>query len=98
MAELQIFAGTVCDTSKLNLFIGPSGAPGAQIGLGITSTSGGTLYPINPAIAQNALGVPTVLLHGTTNWINGRNSGSGPQKLQPTGNIVQFIPDPSLTP
>jgi hypothetical protein len=95
MAELQIWFGKSFDTkeeSNRRLFIDSEGKP----------------VKIETKIAEDALGKPDVLLHGSNKWKNGINTGklapaagSGPPDpwFKPTpekDGIVRWKPDPSL--
>lgn len=108
LAELQIFSGVTLDTSaeaNRRAFIDferdDDGNP-------IRDEHGKrTLKPVNPKQAEQLLGKrPAVLLHGTTEWQNGQNTGSlginteGEQipsgQFKPTGEIKKYSPDPSF--
>jgi hypothetical protein len=65
------------------------------------------LQPVDPEKAATLLGkAPEILLHGSSKWVNGENTGttgvdsdgnpipSG--QFHPTGGIKQYEPDPSL--
>lgn len=97
MAELQIFTGIMLDTSN-------------ETNRRAFVTSAGK--PEKPAVAEQWLGKrPEVLLHGTANWKQGKNTGSigvemtsdGDEQIIPSGQfipagtIVKYKPDPSLT-
>lgn len=111
MAELQIFTGVTLDTgveSNRRAFIDYERDKNGNI---IRDNAGkGTLKPVNPKAAADLLGKkPDVLLHGSSNWINGKNTGiTGiddsvePPKEKPegqfqrTGGIKAYKPEPSL--
>lgn len=81
VAELQIFAGLTLDT-------GVVGNRRAFI-----DNNG---KPVDPKQAQKLLGKkPDILLHGSGNWIKGKNTGSDGQ-FTPTGKIKRYTPDPQL--
>jgi len=51
--------------------------------------------PVNPKVAAKVLGKPTVLFHGSDNWIKGKNTGTS-GLFDPTLPIERYLPDPSL--
>lgn len=95
MAELQIFTGVTLNTADTDKRRAFVDVEGK---------------PVNPADAETLLGKkPDVLLHGSGNWIAGRNTGptlpdpitgdpipDPAEALTPTGKIVAYKPDPSL--
>jgi len=92
MAELQIFTGRTLDTSIVDNRRAFIDADGK---------------PVDPAAAALLMGKrPEVLLHGSGNWIAGRNTGSLGLRLPdtviaagqftPTGKIDAYSPGPSL--
>jgi hypothetical protein len=89
MAELQIWANVTIDTSNADarrLFISEK----------IDPVTGERRYvPADPSRAAEVLGDPDVLLHGSRNWINGKNTGVGGQ-FNPVGQIDPFKPEPEL--
>jgi hypothetical protein len=108
LAELQIFSGVTLDTgveANRRAFIDykrdENGNP-------IRDEDGKrTLQPVNPKQAEKLLGnKPAVLLHGSTKWQDGKNTGSlgidadGEEipsgQFQPTGEIKKYSPDPSI--
>lgn len=108
LAELQIFSGVTLDTSiaeKRRAFIDferdDDGKP-------IEDKDGKrSLKPVDPKRAEEVLKKrPDVLLHGNTEWQQGKNTGSlgidadGKEKptgqFKPTGDITKYTPDPSI--
>lgn len=108
MAELQIWIDKSIDTgdeSMRRLFLDyPKDNHGNVI-------IGAPLQPVAVAVAAAALGQPDILLHGSNNWIAGRNSGksgiatdpqTGKKTILPGGQftrtaiIKKFKPDPKL--
>jgi hypothetical protein len=102
MAELQIFLDVSLDTSdirKRRAFIDAKGNPVAP---------DKTSSPDDPSSGSiDLLGKrPDILLHSSSNWIKGRNTGStgvtdeGNQiregQFTPIGGIASYTPDPSL--
>ena len=90
MAELQVYAGVTLDTgveANRRAFVNADGlpvSPQAVDGDG------------NPIGSEGALGKRAeILLLGSSNWVDGHNSGSAGQ-FTPTGNIQPWSPDPSL--
>lgn len=83
LAELQFFTGVTLDTSVTAIRRLFIDADGK---------------PVPPIAAEKALGKkPDILLHGSGNWIAGRNTSTDPaEPLQPTGKIVAYTPEPSL--
>lgn len=107
MAELQIWVNKSIDTGVLKtrrLFID---YPKNEKGLPDTSKP---LQPVRPSVAEQVLGKPDVMLHGTNNWKRGKNSGRSGIMLDKDGNAVpnpdgqfipvarieKFLPDPKL--
>lgn len=80
MGELQIWTGQSFDTSNQG-----------KRRLFIDSKG----KPENPKTAAQALGKPDVLLHGSGNWIKGKDTGILGD-FDPTGTIKKYTPDPSL--
>jgi hypothetical protein len=88
LAELQIFAGKLATNDDLHAFLN------VETGL-----------PVKPDPKNPPLGIqPNVLLHGSGNWIKGKDTGiagasgtAGPA-FTPHGKIIRFKPDPSLNP
>jgi hypothetical protein len=114
MAELQIFAGLVTDTgveSNRRAFIDfERDEDGNKV---LDEGGKGTLKPVKPAKTEELLGHrPDILLHGTSDWIAGKNTGSTGLKrttkpsepdeilpagqFDPTGTIQKYTPDPAL--
>lgn len=108
LAELQIFSGVTLDTSEeanrrafIDFERDENGNP-------IRDEHGKrNLKPVNPKQAEDLLRKkPAILLHGTTKWQNGKNTGSlginndGDEipggQFTPTGKIVKY-PDPEIT-
>jgi hypothetical protein len=108
LAELQIFSGVTLDTAK---------ETNRQAFIDFTRDSNGnpivdqdgkrTLKPVNPAVAEQLFGKkPEILLHGSTNWRHGKNTGSlgfnaaGEEvpdgQFVPIGEIKQYTPDPGI--
>ena len=92
MAELQIFTGVTLDTGIVSNRRGFVDAEGK---------------PPKPLVAEQLLGKrPDILLHRTTNWRQGKNTGS--RGVDPVGNLIPlgqfkrtgvidpYKPDPSL--
>jgi hypothetical protein len=96
MAEFQMFTGVTLDTSvtaNRRAFLDEDGYPVEPDG--------------KPAPAEKLLGTrPVILLHGSSNWTSGKNTGSlgidSEDKPIPsgqfvrTGNVPSYKPDPSL--
>jgi hypothetical protein len=81
MAELQIFTGLTLDTGN------------TEIRRAFVTASG---EPESPEKTHAILGrSPEILLHGTKDWIAGRNTGFVGH-FSPTGLIEPYKPDPSL--
>jgi hypothetical protein len=114
MAELQIFGGFVLDTgdeAKRRAFIDYDRD---ENGDKIPNESGKfTLKPVDPKKTAELLGRQAhIVLHGSSNWINGENTGSlgytgiidtaGNKEKDPegqfvkTGTINKYKPDPSI--
>jgi hypothetical protein len=108
MAELQIFTGVTLDTgveANRRTFIDfERDADGNPIR---NDDGKRTLKPVNPKQAEDLLGKrPDILLHGTTKWQAGKNTGSlgidadGEEipsgQFTPTGEIKKYSPDPSI--
>lgn len=104
MAELQIFTGVVLDTEQqLNrrAFIGIDGRP-------VDPVKGTENDPRGPG--EKLLGKkPDVLLHGSSNWKTGYNTGATGVRIEadeiieipegqfkPTGGIEKYKPDPKI--
>lgn len=86
LAELQIFAGLAIDTGNETYRRAFIDSDGK---------------PVDPAEAEKVMGKPPdILLHGTGNWIAGRNTGAlgliSAGQFTPTGKIDPYSPDPSL--
>jgi hypothetical protein len=82
LAELQIFSDVALDTGNVTNRRAFIDAEGK---------------PVPPEAAEKLVGKkPEVLLHGSSNWIKGVNTGSDPAQFTPTGKIVGYSPDPSL--
>ena len=94
MAELQIWADKTLDTSIL-----------ANRRLFIDAEG----KPVTMNIAEHALGKPDIILHKTSNWKKGFNTGStgvieldGESEIipggqfDPVGTIIKYEPDPQL--
>jgi hypothetical protein len=103
LAELQIFCGKAFDASNAGIrrnFIASEGIGGGKL----------QLKPVDPETAEKALGRPDILLHGSSNWKVGKNTGSiGITKnedgddeeieagqFKRTGTINKYDPDPSV--
>lgn len=112
MAELQIFCGVALDTtdpSSRRAFIDyVRDEKGEQVK---DENGKNILQPINPRAAETFMRRrPDVLIHGTTNWKTGKNTGSlGVERTPdggeniipigqfvPTGTIEKYLPDPSV--
>lgn len=91
LAELQIWSGKTIDTGDVNV-------------RRLFVDKDGKAVP--PATAAQVLGEPDILLHGTSNWQNGKNTGTlgidSNGKLKSTGQfkpmakIDPFTPEPML--
>lgn len=81
MAELQIWAGKTLDTGVL-----------ANRRLFIDAEG----KPTKMSVAEQALGKPDIVLHTTSNWKKGKNTGTIEQPFAPSGSIVKYEPDPEL--
>jgi len=97
MGELQFFAGLVIDTGD------------QQKRRAFVDANG---KPVKPADTEKALGRrPDILLHGTSNWKQGKNTGTtgltrneagedvviDAGQFQHTGLIKKYTPDPALS-
>jgi len=112
MAELQIFAGVTLDTgigaNRRAFIVEQKDASGSPV----TDEDGKQLWiPANPIDAEKLLGRrPDILLHKTSNWKKGKNTGSsgttrdgdGNETVIPSGQftvtqkIIKYTPEPSL--
>jgi hypothetical protein len=91
MGELQIWANKTLDTSNIN-----------ARRLFIDDVG----KPVPPGVAARTLGRPDVLLHGTSDWKEGVNSGQAgldadnniirTGQFKPIAKIERFLPDPEL--
>jgi hypothetical protein len=99
MAELQMWLGKTIDTSdvtKRRLFIDyERNADGNPV---VDAHGKRTMKPVIPSTAEAALGKPDILLHTTSKWKKGTNTGSRAEttRFTPTGEIRAYKPDPSL--
>jgi hypothetical protein len=112
MAEFQMFTEVMIDTTvekNRRAFIDYTRD---KDGNPIVAKDGKrTLKPVDPSKAEKLIGKqPEILLHGSSNWINGKNTGSlgikedadGKQvllpegQLKPTAKIEKYKPEPSL--
>jgi hypothetical protein len=102
MAEFQFFAGIALDPSDVNkrrAFIDKDGKPVSP------SKKKSESDPQSGSI-ELMKKKPEILLHGSSNWIHGNNTGSiGIDKdgkklpsgqFKPTAKIVSYKPDPAL--
>jgi hypothetical protein len=107
MAELQIWVGKTIDTSSVRqrrLFIDwPKDKNG-------NPDKSRPMEPVSPSVAAAALGEPDIMLHGTNNWLQGKNTGTSGYIIFPDGSRVpnprgqfevlqdveKFLPDPKL--
>ncbi len=80
LGEFQLWLDQTLDTSKV-----------ASRRLFVDSSG----KPAKPAVATKVLGEPDIRLHGSKNWIEGKNTGTG-GSFDPTGLIIKYKPDPSL--
>ena len=100
MAELQIWADRTLDTSRTDLrrlFVREKIDP---------VTNRKTYIPEPPETAAKVLGRPDVLLHGSSNWKRGKNTGKSGMdddgepleagQLVPVAKIERFKPEPEL--
>jgi hypothetical protein len=100
MAEFQMWLGQSLDTdneSNRRLFIAVK-----------KDSKTGLLEPVDPKIAAAMLGRPDILLHGSSNWIDGKNTGNLGEtpppdglpipsgQFTPTAKIKKFTPEPAL--
>jgi hypothetical protein len=92
LAELQIFTGVTLDTTLVTARRAFVDADG---------------NPVDPEDAEEFMGKrPEILLHGSSDWIDGLNTGSigldnedkivPSGQFTPTGTILEYTPDPSL--
>jgi hypothetical protein len=91
LAELQIWSGKTTDTGVLSNRRYFIDKDGE---------------PVDPEEAEKLLGKPHILLHGTSDWQDGRNTGSlgfddkgdvlPSGQFVPVGRIDEYTPDPSL--
>lgn len=111
MAEFQFFTDVTLDTgveANRRAFITKEGTPADPLKKPNPPTPPGLPPPLKGP--QELLGKPAdILLHGSGNWIAGKNSGQvikisdigkpttePAEDLTPTGAIVSYSPDPSL--
>lgn len=100
MAELQIWANVTLDTNQINLrrlFIREEIDP---------ETNQKRYLPTEPSKAAKVLGRPDVLLHGSSNWKRGKNTGTSGMdgennpikagQFNPIAKILAFKPEPEL--
>jgi hypothetical protein len=107
MAELQIWVGKsldLGDEKNRRLFID---WPKDQKG---NPDKTKPMIPVRTSFAEQALGKPTIRLHGTANWKKGKNSGTSGYikdkngkdvpnpagQFEPIAKIEKFLPDPKL--
>ncbi len=115
MAEFQFFTGVTVDTAdefNRRAFITKAGTP-ADPNKPVNPKPNPSLPPPVPPPLKGPLELlgkaPDILLHGSGNWIAGKNTGKDIKlneigkpsavdaaKLDPTGLIVSYSPDPSL--
>jgi hypothetical protein len=107
LAELQFFTDVILDTSSQDnrrAFIAQKKDEDGN--------ETGPLKPVDPKKAKELLGKePDTMLHGQSNWIDGKNTGSKGYKedstdgdreedpegqFEPTGEIKKYSPDPSI--
>jgi len=88
MAELQIWANRSVDAGLVNIRR-----------LFIDKEG----KPVSPAVAEEALGKPDIMLHGSQNWIKGKNTGAMDvdirdqrQHFTRVADIQRFKPEPEL--
>ena len=92
MAEFQVWTGKTLDTSSVTqrrLFIAPKK----------NSDGGQSLKPVTPKTASKELGDPDILLHRSSNWKKGKNTGTASgtgSEFHPTGKIESFKPEPEV--
>lgn len=98
MAELQIWFGQTLNTgveSNRRVFLDYKRDSSGRV---LPDKQGKiTLQPVDPKKAQQLLGPPDVLLHGSGKWIKGDNTGKL-GNFDPTGTIKKYTPDPSCIP
>jgi hypothetical protein len=96
MAEFQMWTGQTLDTDNIEtrrLFLDfkrdalgtPIPASGGAIGL----------MPIDPRVPASVFGPQTVLLTRTSNWQQGKNTGTTGGRFTPVGTILPY-PDPII--
>lgn len=108
LAELQIFSDVALKMTANNIaaFIDFERDQDGNIILDKDGKE--VLKPVDPKEAEELLGKrPDVLLHGSTKWKDGKNTGSlgadddGNEipsgQFEPTGTIKKYTPDPSIT-
>jgi hypothetical protein len=112
MAELQIFCGVSLDTSSAinrRAFVDYKLDENGERVKYINSDGEekDVMLPVDPDKAKELMGRrPHVLLHGSSKWKEGRNTGSlgleddetvlPPGQFAPTGTITPYKPDPEL--
>jgi hypothetical protein len=93
MAEFQMFVNRTIDTgdvAKRRWFIAP------KIDKKTGQPVPGVLVPVDPAVAAQEIGTePRIVLHKTSNWKRGLNTGFG-DNFTPIGRIERYEPDPSI--
>lgn len=109
MAELQIFTGVSLNTGETpnrRAFVGKDGKPVSPTQKQEKDGDGNiTKYSGSIELLRQQ---PVILLHGSTNWKKGYNTGASagqvvvagkkqkPDQLTPVGGIERYTPDPSL--
>ncbi len=108
LAELQVFTGSTLDTNDVDnrrAFVSANGKPvPADQKAGIDGA--GNVIPKGSIQLMGRR--PDIMLHGSSDWIKGRNTGSSgidgeghvlpDGQFTPDGQIVKYSPDPSLPP
>jgi len=82
-----------CEMAEFQMWVGQSIDPASQSNRRLFIDSKGK--PVDPKVAAQQLGKPTVLFHGSGNWIKAHNTGTGADGT-PTGKIKRYKPDPQL--
>jgi hypothetical protein len=94
MAEFQMFTDVTLDTSdvtSVRAFISAQGEPVPPARKQAIEADGSTTVGSILLMGKT----PEVLLHGQTNWIKGKNTGTSGQ-FTPTGAIKRYKPDPAI--
>ena len=101
LAEFQMWTGVTVDTQNTEVrraFIDYTAG---------NAEEGGILKPVNPRVAEEFMGRrPDIMLHGSSDWKNGKNTGSTginddgveiPEgQFEPVALIKRYKPDPAI--